>query len=178
VLRTREDAYRLLADIGAPGRLLLHLRLVGEAADELVEAYRALDLVFDAELIELGVAVHDAGKIQHPQELLGPGSLHERAGERLMLDHGVQAEVARCCITHAAWQGEGVSFEERSVALADKLWKGKRQEDLELLVLDEVATRLGKARWEVFQQLDSAFEAIASRADGRLARSKCATGAI
>jgi len=44
----------------------------------------------------------------------------------------------------------GVSFEERSVALADKLWKGKRESKLELLVIDEAALKLAKGRWELF----------------------------
>jgi hypothetical protein len=42
------------------------LQLVGEAADALVAAYQALGLAFDLRRIELGVAVHDAGKIAYP----------------------------------------------------------------------------------------------------------------
>lgn len=138
----------------------------------LTQLYAKLGVRFDAKLIELGVAIHDAGKIQHQQELDVPGSLHEPAGETLLLSHGVQPEVARCCITHAAWQGQNVSLEERSVALADKLWKGKREEALELSVVDEVASRLGVGRWEVFEPLDSVFEEIASDQTARLHRSR------
>ena len=172
MLNDRNDAYRLLESLGAPKHLLTHLQLVGEAADELIAAYDALGIACDATLVALGVAVHDAGKILHPSELHAPGSLHEAAGESLLLAHGVQPSVARCCATHAEWQRQDLSFEERSVALADKLWKGKREPALELLVVDEAARRLGRDRWDVFPQLDAAFESIASRGDDRLRRSR------
>ena len=172
MLTDRHDAYRLLCRLGAPERLLRHVQLVGEAADALIRAYRRLGLRFDARLIELGVAVHDAGKIGFPEELDGPGAQHERAGMALMLSHGVDAAVARCCVSHAAWDEPCVTFEEQTVALADKLWKGKRETELELMVIDEAANRLGVTRWEIFERLDTVFEEIAAGADGRLARSR------
>ncbi len=171
-LRNREDAYALLRALGAPNRLIVHVQLVGEAADLIVRAYRDLGLVVDAGLVELGVAVHDAGKIRYPEELDGPGSNHEPFGESLMLANDVQAEVARCCVSHASWQSTGLRLEELTVALADKLWKGKRVEQLELLIIDEVASRLQVDRWEIFSRLDSAFEDIAAAGPERLRRSR------
>lgn len=174
MLQSRHDAYQLLASLGAPDRLLLHVRLVGEAAAKLMEAYNQLDMQYDARLIEVGVAIHDAGKIQHPAELDAPGSRHEAEGQALLLAHGVDPKVARCCVSHAAWQAADVSFEERSVALADKLWKGKREEALELSIIDEIASRLRVERWDVYTQLDTVFEDIAADGAERLARSKVA----
>ena len=171
-LAHRTDAYRLLSRLGAPARLLMHVQLVGEAADLLMQAYRELGVQFDAQFIELGVAIHDAGKIQYPQELNGPGSLHEAAGEALLLEHGVPARLARSCITHAAWYEPGVDFEEKSIALADKLWKGKREPALELDVIDVIAARLQVGRWDVFTQLDACFETIAADGAERLSRSQ------
>ena len=171
MLHDRNDAYRLLRELGAPGRLLLHVQLVGVAADRLVREYVALGVEFDARMIELGVALHDAGKIDHPGELDGPGSLHEPAGKALMLAHGVPAELAEYCVSHAAWHERGVSFEELSVALADKLWKGKRLALLEFRVIDEIAARLSVTRWDVFLRLDTVFEEVAAGADERLQRS-------
>jgi hypothetical protein len=172
MITSRFDAYSLLRTLGAPERLIRHVELVGEAADLLTRHYRSVGLVFDAQLVELGVAFHDAGKILFPAELHGPGSLHEAAGEQLLIEHDVQANVARCCVTHAAWSEEGVTLEERTVALADKLWKGKREVKLELLVIDGVANRLGVARWDVFAELDSTFEDITAGANDRLSRSE------
>lgn len=171
MITDRHDAYRLLERLEAPRHLIRHLQLVGEVADELMRAYRTLRIPFDAKRIELGAAVHDAGKIGHPEELHAPGSLHEAAGERLLLAQGVQPEVARCCVTHAAWRRHDVSFEERSVALADKLWKGKREADLELLVIDGAASLLRRDRWDLFTELDAVFEAIAAGGTERLRRS-------
>jgi len=167
----RDDIVRLLRELGAAKRLLVHLALVGEAAEQLVHAYERLGLPFDASVVELGAAVHDAGKILYPAELDRPGSEHEAAGEKLLLEHGVPPRVARCCVSHAAWKGPDVSLEERTVALADKLWKGKREPELELLVIDDVAARLGGDRWDVFASLDEVFEAIAADGDERLRRS-------
>jgi hypothetical protein len=84
----------------------------------------------------------------------------------------VQAEVARFCTSHAAWNLPEVSMEERVVALADKPWKGKRDADLELNVIDEVANRLGVSRWDVFDSLDSTFENIAAAGAERLEQSR------
>jgi hypothetical protein len=158
--------------LGAPPRLLKHLQLVGEAAEELMQAYESLGIGFDRTTIELGVAVHDAGKILHPSELTGPGSDHEQAGEALMLANDVQPDIARCCVSHAAWRSPGTSFEELSVALADKLWKGKREAELELRVIDAIAHRCSVERWDIFAELDGAFEEIASSGAARLERSQ------
>ncbi|NHZ62140.1 phosphohydrolase [Massilia genomosp. 1] len=170
-LDKRSDAYALLHALGASARLLRHLQLVGEAADALIDIYNSLALRFDARLIELGAAVHDAGKIVFPEELDGPGARHEAAGQALMLANGVPPAVARCFVSHAAWQEPGNSFEELSVALADKLWKGKREEELELRVIDMIAAQRGQLRWDVFTTLDSAFEDIAAGGGERLRRS-------
>lgn len=58
------------------------------------------------------------------------------------------------------------------MALADKLWKGKREQALELCVIDEVATRLHLDRWDVFPKLDLIFEDIASGGEMRLQKSR------
>ncbi len=65
-----------------------------------------------------------------------------------------------------------VSFEELLVALSDNLWKGIRVGDLELRIVDEAALLVGIDRWEIYMELDSAFEDIASGGLDRLNRSK------
>jgi hypothetical protein len=172
MLKDRNEALRLLRELGAPPRLVHHAETVGDAADLVLTRLQTLGVTCDARLIEVGAVIHDAGKIQHPQELSQPGKLHEQAGEALLLSNGVQPEVARFCISHSGWNSPGVSLEERVVALADKLWKGKREADLELNVIDEVAERLGCSRWDVFDSLDSTFESIAASGAERLERSR------
>ncbi|MEZ5427254.1 MAG: hypothetical protein R2747_13375 [Pyrinomonadaceae bacterium] len=171
MIRSKEEAYKLLEKLDAPSRLIKHVKLVDEAAQILIRECEFLNVTFDKFLVEVGVAIHDAGKILHPNELNEKGSEHEPAGEKLMLANGATPEQARCCVSHARYSEMEVSLEELLVALSDKLWKGKRVESLELEVIDRVAQSLSKDRWDLFAQLDSCFEKIASEGDGRLNRS-------
>jgi hypothetical protein len=162
MLTDRGEANELLRALGASKRLMRHGQLVSEAADLLLIQIRRLGVSIDFRTVELGAVMHDAGKIRHPEELFEAGSLHEKAGEALLLAQGVQPEVARCCSSHNAWIADGISLEERTVALADKLWKGRRDPELELLIVDEIASKLRVSRWDVFEQLDNCFEEIAT----------------
>lgn len=65
-----------------------------------------------------------------------------------------------------------VSLEELLVALADKLWKGVRNAELEQRVIEAVATALHKDRWHLFVELDTWFEEVAAGGTDRLQRSK------
>ncbi len=168
----RARALGLLAEIGAPARLVTHARLVGEAGDRLVALVAGLGIALDADLVRVGIALHDVGKTLHPGELDGPGERHEADGERLLLERGVDPVTARVCRSHAQWASMECSLEELLVALADKLWKGVRARRLEEVVIDAIAARLGQTRWDVFVELDDGFEAIASGGDERLARSR------
>jgi HD superfamily phosphodiesterase len=64
------EAYELLKQLNAPSRLICHVKLVGEAAEQLIIQFQHLDLSFDPEWVRLGVAFHDVGKILHPLELI------------------------------------------------------------------------------------------------------------
>lgn len=170
-IETIEKAESLLIELGAPERLLQHGRLVLEAADELVTALVALEVAFDAASVRIGALLHDAGKILHPNELSGGGAQHEEAGERFLLEQGVDPKIARFCLSHAQWSTMQCGLEDLLVALADTLWKGVRREELERRVIHEVANRLGVDPWSVFIDLDSCFERIADNGGERLRRS-------
>ena len=167
-----EDAKTLLLQLGAPARLLQHVRLVGEAGEVLLSKLADMGVPLDTAVVRLGIVFHDAGKVAHPNELDAPGDLHEPAGEKLLLEHGVAPCVARCCVSHARWASMECSLEELLVALADKLWKGVRVAELERVVVERVAKTLGRPTWDVFVELDTCFEEIASEGDDRLARSR------
>ena len=168
---SRAEALRLLAEVGAPPRLVRHAELVCEAAEELIAGFGRLKVPLDAELVRFGAVLHDAGKALHREELDGAGAAHEPAGERLLLEHGVSEDVARICRSHARWRELAEKFEELVVALADKLWKGARVAELEELVIDRAAGAAGRDRWDLHVDLDTIFESVASGADGRLSRS-------
>jgi hypothetical protein len=169
--RSVDEARSILAKLGAPPRLVRHTVLVGEAADPVLDAMTKLGAPVNAHFVRLGVVFHDAGKIEHASELAGPGREHEPAGEALLLSADVDAAVARCCVSHARWADMEVSFEELVVALADTLWKGKRNEVLEKRVVEGAAAPMGRPFWDLFLPLDTCFEDIATEGPGRLARS-------
>lgn len=171
-VRSKSDALEFLKSLEVPRHLLVHTDLVGEAGEDLIRALRSVGLGFDQEFVRVGIVLHDSGKITHPNELFGGGSEHEPEGERLLLAYGVEPRLARVCLSHARWATMDCSFEELLIALADKLWKGVRGDELERLVMQRAADQLGKDFWELFETLDTAFERIADRGHERLERSR------
>ena len=127
-----------------------------------------IDALFDRALVLAGAALHDAGKIVQPAEMHAPGHLHEEAGAQLLAGR-VPPRIARFCVTHASWHGEPI--EDLLVALADKLWKGKRDEALEAESVDAISRATSRERWAVFAELDAIFDDIAAAGPERLARS-------
>jgi hypothetical protein len=169
---TAARALGLLAELGASPWLVRHHELVLEAALVLCDRVEAdFALRFDRDHVLVGAALHDAGKIVHPEEMSVPGHQHELAGERLLLANGVTAAVARFCITHARWDAPDASIEDLLVALADTLWKGKREDDLERRVADAIKRAATREAWETFDVLDAICELIAADGTERLARS-------
>ncbi|MFF3304354.1 HD domain-containing protein [Streptomyces sp. NPDC002908] len=161
----------LLTRLGSPPRLAAHLRAVHDVARRLVgwmqERYPAV--IFDRDAVLFGAATHDIGKTVHLDELGGPGSAHEEAGQALLLGHGIGPEFARFAATHASWAEAEVDFEDLLVSLADKIWKNKRVPELEDLVVARLARATGRAAWEEFIALDEILARIGDAADERLA---------
>lgn len=175
-LETGADALALLVELGVSPRLLRHHELVLEAAIALTDGLaRKLGASFDAGLVHVGAALHDVGKLLHPDELREPGHAHEAAGQALLIQHRVAEHVARFCVTHASWDAPALALEDLLVALADKLWKGKRVPKLEQLVIDRLADGLTLPAWRVFELADGVFESVAEPAEDRLARSILST---
>ena len=166
-----EEAYDFLKQLDAPPRLIRHVYLVGEAADLLIHKFHQINLAFDENFVRLGVIFHDVGKIIYPQELVAQGNHHETEGEKLLISKGVNPLLARCCVSHARWKTMECSLEELIIALADKLWKGKRELDLEKLVIERISNSINQDFWSLFMELDSYFESIASQGEERLNRS-------
>ncbi|MEV5907149.1 HD domain-containing protein [Streptomyces sp. NPDC052127] len=161
----------LLDEVGAPPRLVAHLRAVHDVAARLVEwaGRHCPALAVDREAVLFGAATHDIGKTLHPDELSGPGARHEAAGRELLLAHGVRPEAARFAGTHATWGTPGATVEDLLVSLADKVWKNKRVADLEDLVVAELSRAGGRPVWQEFLDLDEFLTALGEGADQRLA---------
>jgi hypothetical protein len=127
------------------------------------------DLGLDRAAVRYGAAVHDVGKVRHPAELSGPGSAHEEAGYRLLLERGAPEPLARFARSHAAWTDPGTRTEDLVVSLADKVWKGHRVADLEQLLLVRIEAATGTPAWESFLDLDDLLTALGEDAPARLA---------
>ena len=170
-LRSSDEALAWLSAQGAHPWLVRHHELVVEAARQLVDGLAAPIKTCSRSKRTPSAAIHDAGKIVHPREMAEAGHEHEESGEALLLAAGVDARIARACVTHADWSHASATLEDRVIALADKLWKGKRDDDLERALVDELAARSGRASWEVFEALDGICEEVAKEGPDRLARS-------
>lgn len=167
----KAEAFEILKSFNAPEHLITHVSLVGEAATMIVDCLDSLGVEFDSQFVESGVVLHDLGKVIHTQEMYEKGSKHENEGEQLLLGKGVDPKLARVCVSHGQWLNLECSLEELLIALSDKLWKGKRVQDLEEKVIKLVADTIHADYWDLFTTLDSCFEDIALKGDERLSRS-------
>lgn len=170
-IETEKDAIEVLKDIGANEKLIRHVKLVGEAGAEIIKKLMEKEINFDKNYVRVGIILHDAGKVLYLNELMEKGNKHEEAGEKLLLEKGVEAKIARCCRSHAQWSEMDCSLEELLIALADNLWKGSRKEQLENLVINRLADVINSDYWDLFIEFDSFFESVASSGLDRLSRS-------
>ena len=173
-----DSAFAFLKQRSAHPALIRHSELVLEVADDFLKELKEVGATLDADIVRVGSVLHDAGKILYWSELHGEGDAHEAAGQRLLADHDWPERVNNCAIFTDRLAGGVCGIEELLVGLADTLWKGARNAELELAVIDRVAQQLGRERWDLFVSLDSAFERIAAGGHERLERSKIGSSCI
>jgi hypothetical protein len=161
---------QLLVTLEAPPRLAAHLRAVHDVAHQLTAWLRTNhpDLRFDRDAVLFGAATHDIGKAIHIAELSGPGCEHEKAGQALLLEAGIEPGLARFAATHASWNRDDIEVEDLLVSVADKIWKAKRVTDLERLIVDRLAAASELETWQIFMNLDDHLDQLAAGADDRL----------
>lgn len=167
-----EEAKRLCARVSASPRLIAHLTLVHDAACTLIERMEAAfpALAFDKDLVRFGAATHDLGKAIHTNELSKSGKEHQAGGMALLESLGVPRERARFALTHGHWDEPGNdSFEDLLVALADKCWRGRRNERLEASIAERLTLSTNEPVWSCFAKLDEILTSLAKDADSRLA---------
>ena len=161
---------QLLTARDAPPRLRAHLMLVHDVASQLLNGVEQLwpALKIDNDAVLFGAAAHDVGKIVYPNELVGPGSEHENAGVALLLNAGFPEHLARFARTHGQWNCDDCALEDMMVALADKVWRGKRDDALEHGASLVIANQLGLEQWEAWLPLDDMLTQIAATSEWRL----------
>lgn len=119
----------------------------------------------------IGAVLHDIGKTRHPLELDEPGHKHEVAGYEILASYDFPEKIAQICITHAQWDN-AESIEALIVAFADKLWKGKRTQELEDRIIQYVVDARKEDFWSAYSSLQQCFDNIADDAPKRLASSQ------
>jgi hypothetical protein len=166
------DVRQMLEMLNAPPRLVAHLTLVHDVAAELIQALRTRwpDLPVNYDAVLFGAAIHDIGKVLHPNEIDGPGNDHEMDGPPLLEQLGIAPERSRFSKTHGTWKYEAnLKCEDALVALADTCWKGHRDEELEMLLASRISSQERIEKWEAFVALDEILERVAGAAEERLA---------
>lgn len=168
---TEQQTLELLKQWDVPPHLLRHVQLVAQVAKQLCEWCENDNIEINAQWITIAALFHDVGKILHPEELRQSGSLHEEAGQKWLQQHGINDSLCRICVSHAQWSKMDCTLEELIVALADKLWKGKRVTELEERVIQEIANQHQGEYWTLYTRWDQRFEDVASKGSQRLSMS-------
>ena len=164
------EAEELLLHTKAPPRLRAHLCLVHDVACQLTAQISTSwpKLVIEEQAVHLGAATHDVGKAIHPHELSESGYAHEDAGRTLLLKYGWSEQASRFTVTHGRKLDANDQLEDLLVAIADNIWKGKRNETLEQALVARIAALSSQAPWQVWLTLDDILCHLAESAADRL----------
>ena len=139
-------------------------RLVKAVAARLVREFRELGATVDAETVAVGAALVDASKDDSP---LAELSL-EGDGEAFRAMSSVHAFRESTSANYRRWFSPEVTLEERTVYLAENLSKRKRDDILELAIINEIAQELGMAPSPIFRRLNGVFDEIESEGRQRV----------
>ncbi len=163
--------HELLQKLHAPPRLIAHLTLVHDVAHTVVSKVDGIwpDLEYDRAAVFIGAATHDIGKAIKPEELVAPGKEHEKIGVKLLREAGFPEDQARFAWTHGGEMREpNQTIEDLLVRIADTIWKGVRNENLENRLCTKLAEKTNEKPWEVLMKLDDIICAITEASEDRL----------
>ncbi|MBT3384928.1 MAG: HD domain-containing protein [Prolixibacteraceae bacterium] len=164
------EIIELLETLNSPLILKRHLTIVHATAFNLLARLKDEWPVINLknELILFGAATHDIGKIKITNELFAAGKKHELAGMEILINQGYKKEKSRFAQTHGDWKVENREIEDLLVSLSDNIWKGKRIDDLEEMIILKLSAILESDYWEVYEKFDIILSEIATGADKRL----------
>jgi HD superfamily phosphodiesterase len=154
-----------------PPRLLAHLTIVYEIAKDILawikESYPEIRV--NQKEVLFGAIIHDIGKVIAIKEIHHSGSTHESVGFELLTNtYGIDPKTARFTYTHSDWFNKDATIEDWIVSLADKVWKGKRIESLEDLIVQQICKQTNREKWEIFINLDEFLQTITRDAHQRI----------
>ncbi|PJZ23965.1 hypothetical protein CH352_00915 [Leptospira hartskeerlii] len=149
-----ENLYHFQKELGVPERLLKHHEITLSVSIKIVDGLpKEIRAVLNSNVLLSGIFVHDIGKLFFQEELSIEGKYHEVAGRDFLLLIGMPEEIANFCISD-----EINSIEKLIAAIADRIWTGVRDLDLEWDLIQIVSFMTGKEFWETYNQLDPLFE--------------------
>ena len=167
------EVLALLAAHGARPRLVAHLTLVHDVAQQVViKVSQTLpSLRFDAYAVRFGAATHDIGKALHPEELVAPGNAHEAAGESLLVRAGIAPSRARFARTHGTPRDalDTLAVEDLLVIAADLAWKGCRVRSVDDALVAAIVRADGCSAWAAFMAVDTIVDTLGWSASERIA---------
>jgi uncharacterized protein YutD len=163
-------ALHILSTHNASHLLIRHHILVYNIGIQIIENLQKTwpKLSLNTEEIQFGTAIHDIGKAIETTELYQKGNKHENIGYQILLNEGISDQLSRFAKTHGNWENKNLELEDLIVALSDKIWKGKRINELEERISEEISKKINSEYWDVYLKLDAIFSRISIGADERL----------
>ncbi|WP_075344686.1 HD domain-containing protein [Tenacibaculum agarivorans] len=171
IVELSKEIRNLLEQFDAPQRLIKHLTIVNSTALHIVEQLNTEwpNLELNKKEILFGASTHDIGKAVITDELYKKGKKHESKGFEILKELGYNDEESRFTITHGNWENQGLKIEDLIVCLSDKIWKGKRVNELEERITNEISELTKTDFWDVSMKFELILEKIAIGSDDRIA---------
>ncbi len=161
----------LLYKLNAPPRLMAHLTVVHDVAITITKKLEEQwpNLQYDKQAVLIGAASHDIGKTVYTHELTGPGQQHEEIGPNILTKNGIPENYVRFARTHGRWQQEpSIQLEDLLVAFADTIWKGARDEALEMAISQQISKQTHEEIWQDYMKIDDIASEIARESHARI----------
>lgn len=165
-----QQALEIHIKLDAPPRLLAHHTLVHQIAARLLLKLTEYwpNLEIDEDAVLFGAATHDIGKAEVRRELSEPGCDHEILGFAVLMENSIPLPLARFAKSHGLGS-ELDGLEDLLVCLADKCWKGKRDEELEEKFVRVLCQSEGVDFWDAYPKMTALFDVVSLGTDARLA---------
>lgn len=156
-LEALEHLYSFQLTFGVPSRLIQHHEITLLTALKILDGLpKEVRSCLHIDLLLSGVFLHDIGKTIILDELEQEGITHEVVGRNLLIILGLPSVLSDFCISDTY-----DTMEKCISLLADTLWKGFRNYEIEDKLVNLISTKLAWEFWDTYTLLDSLFEALA-----------------